>query len=76
MLAEVSDEHARLFEDGREAVFFTSHDDLTVKARYFLEHEDERAEIAAAGRRRCVESGYTHQDRVGFMLLAALDGQP
>ena len=76
MLAEMSNEHARLFEDGREAVFFTSHDDLTVKARYFLEHEDERAEIAAAGRRRCVESGYTHQDRVGFMLSAALDGQP
>ncbi len=72
LLAEHSDEHARLFEDGREAVFFTSPDDMLAKARYYLDHEDERAAIAAAGRKRCEESGYTHRDRVEFMLGEAM----
>jgi spore maturation protein CgeB len=68
LLAEYSDEHVRLFEEGREAVFFRSRDDLLDKVRYFLEHEDERRAIASAGLKRCLSSGYSHRDRVGFML--------
>lgn len=74
MLAEHSDEHVRLFEDGREAVFFRSPDELVETVRYYLRHADERRAIAAAGRRRCVESGYRHEDRVAFMLDAIFGG--
>lgn len=44
------------FEIGGEIVAYRSHDDLVEKARYFLEHEGERAKIAAAGQRRTLKS--------------------
>lgn len=68
MLAEYSTEHARLFEEGKEAIYFRSRDELLEKLRYFCDHEEARQSIAAAGRRRCLEDCYSHQDRVAFML--------
>jgi len=76
MLAEYSSEHARLFVDGQEAVFYTDLDDLLAKARHYLSHEDERRTIAAAGRQRCVDAGYSHDARMAFMLDAALKQRP
>lgn len=73
MLAEQSDEHARLFEDGREAVFFQGFSEMLEKTRFYLDHEDERQAIAAAGYRRCVDGGYSHAERMRFMLAAASD---
>lgn len=70
MLAERTDEHLRLFEEGVEAEFFEGFDELLAKCRYYLEHEEERARIAAAGRRRCLESGYSYDD----CLRRILDG--
>jgi len=72
MLAEYSSEHARLFADGREAVFYHDLDDLLAKVRHYLNHDDEREMIAAAGRRRCLDSGYSHDDRMRFMIEAAV----
>jgi hypothetical protein len=74
MMGEYSQEHARLFEEGKEAVFFRSREDLLQKVRYFCDHEDERSAIAAAGRRRCLKSGYSHADRVSFMLDSLFGG--
>jgi len=74
MLAERSDEHERLFEDGKEAVYFDSNPDLLDKVRYFLDHEDERKAIGLAGRLRCETGGYSHLDRMRFMLKEALGG--
>jgi spore maturation protein CgeB len=70
MLAEYSDEHARLFEEGKEAAFFRNRGELMQKIRHYLDNEDERSAIAAAGRQRCLEGGYSHQDRVAHMLDA------
>jgi hypothetical protein len=75
MLAEYSSEHARLFEEGREAAFFRSRDELVEMVRYYLANEDERAAIAAAGRRRCANSGYSHADRVAYMLECLFGGR-
>jgi len=68
MLAERTREHLRLFEEGEEAEFFDSKKELLEKVRYYLEHDGERERIAKAGRRRCVESGYSHHDRLKYML--------
>ncbi len=68
MLAERTDEHLGLFEEGREAEFFSSTDELIAKARYYLAHDDERIRIAAAGRDRCVRDGYSNQRRLGSVL--------
>ncbi len=48
---ERSDLH-ELFEPGREVVTYGSADDLVERARYYLEHEDERSAIALAGQER------------------------
>ena len=74
MLAEYSSEHARLFEDSKEAVFFRSRDELLEKIRYYSTHEEERLAIAAAGRKRCLADGYSHQDRGAFMLDSVFGG--
>jgi len=68
MLAERTDEHMRLFEEGREAEFFSSFEELERKCRYYLEHEDERARIAAAGLVRCRRDGYSNRDRLRGVL--------
>lgn len=61
MLAERTVDHQSLFEEDREAVFFTGLDELRDKIRYYLRHDVERERIAARGRERCLRSDYTWQ---------------
>jgi glycosyltransferase involved in cell wall biosynthesis len=70
LLAERTPDHLSYFEEGKEAEFFSSAKELVEKAKYYLDHEDEREAIARAGHERCVRSGYTHQDRVKQTLEA------
>ncbi|MAH84087.1 MAG: hypothetical protein CBB68_07050 [Rhodospirillaceae bacterium TMED8] len=72
MLAEYSDEHARLFEEGFEAIYYRDKTELPKLLKYFLEHPLERKAIAQAGRSRCIDDGYSHANRLKFMLEAAL----
>ena len=71
MLAERTDEHQGLFEEGREAEFFGSDEELLDKVRYYLAHPQQRDKIAASGRERCLKSGYSNHDRIGEMLREA-----
>ncbi|KAA9036402.1 glycosyltransferase [Ginsengibacter hankyongi] len=64
MLAEKSGVHLSLFEDGKEAVFFETKEQLLEKIKYYLEHPDERKTIAKAGHERCTSSGYSHAARL------------
>lgn len=72
LLAERTDEHRRLFEEGVEAEFFGSDAELLDKVRYYLTHESERARIAAAGLRRCIVGGYSNAARLTSILRHAL----
>jgi spore maturation protein CgeB len=72
MLAERTDEHLALFEEDREAVYFSSDGELLEKVRWYLAHEDERARIAEGGRRRCWTGGYAYEHRL-TRVLAFLD---
>lgn len=68
MLAERTCEHLELFEEGKEADFFGSNEELLDKVRYYLAHLQQRKQIAAAGRDRCLKSGYSNHDRLREML--------
>jgi spore maturation protein CgeB len=68
MLAERTDEHLRLFEEGKEAEFFSDDRELLAKTRYFLEHPQERLKIAQGGYDRCIRSGYSYPERLRKVL--------
>ncbi len=68
MLSERTHEHLRLFEEGEEAEFFDSKEELLKKVAHFIQHDSERETIAKGGRERCLESGYSHHDRLRLMF--------
>lgn len=64
MLAERTTEHQELFEEGTEAVFFTTAEELIEKVKFYTANPDKRRQIAAAGYRRCLISGYSNDERL------------
>jgi hypothetical protein len=68
LLCERSDFMETLFEDGREAAFFSSPEEMVTKLRYYLSHEAERAAIAAAGRARLLRDGHDIHSRLATWL--------
>lgn len=75
MLAERTEEHLSLFEEGKEAVFFSNNDELLEKCRYYLSHEDERNRIAIGGRERCLKSDYSNEGMIRRVLNTVLSDE-
>ncbi len=59
MLAERNSDHLSLFEEGKEAEFFSSDEEMSDKIRFYIANEAARTAIARAGRQRCLKSGYS-----------------
>lgn len=72
MLAERTSEHLELFEEGVEAEYFDSVASCEKKIKYYLENDQARKAIAANGRNRCLNSGYSHKHRLMNMLEQVL----
>jgi spore maturation protein CgeB len=68
MVAERTEEHNAHFLDGKEYIGFSSDDELISAVRSLLAAPEHRAAIAAAGRARCIASGYATKDRAVAML--------
>ncbi len=68
LLAERSGDLPHLFQEGLEAEFFGDSTELVDKTRFYLKHEALRREIAAAGRERCLNSGYSFKNRMNEIL--------
>lgn len=64
MMAERTTEHQAMFEEGKEAAFFSSNEELLEKCNYYLTHEEERKQIAVAGLKRCQTSGYSNENTI------------
>lgn len=72
LLAERSDGHAAMFEEGREAEFFGDSAEAACKVRFYLDNPDALAAVALAGCRRAWRSGYSNDERQAA-LFAAID---
>jgi spore maturation protein CgeB len=68
-LVEYIPELEEFFEPGKEIACYTDPEDLVAKARYYLEHDDEREKIRQAGYKRAV-SEHTWQKRLEKSLIA------
>ena len=56
LLSTYRSELEEYFTDGQELVIVRDRDELESKIEYFLEHEDERREIARLGQQKVLES--------------------
>jgi spore maturation protein CgeB len=63
-LTERTKAHQEFYEEGKEAEFFASPEECRDKILYYLAHDSARARIAAAGRQRCLRSGYGLRARI------------
>ena len=69
MLAERTDEHQMLFEEAKEADFFSNNEELLDKTKFYLANPSIRSKIALAGRERCERSGYSHDSILSKIML-------
>ena len=67
MLTNYQSDIDTLFNIGRDLVTFDSEEDLLKKCGYYLEHEDERREIAENGF-KAVRENHTYEHRVAEMV--------
>jgi spore maturation protein CgeB len=70
LLADRTEEHLDMFEEGVEAEFFGSSAELIDKVRFYLAREDLRMRVALAGFRRCHDSGYSYSARLRVAIRA------
>ena len=68
LLAERTSEHQSMFEEGKEAEFFSSNEELLEKCIYYLSHEEKRKLIVTAGLKRCQTSGYSNAETLRSIL--------
>jgi hypothetical protein len=66
--------HQEIFEEDREAVFFSSVEECADKCRFYLSRPELREAIARRGRERAVRSGYDNDTQLR-LVLERLDGQ-
>jgi spore maturation protein CgeB len=64
LLADRTDEHQEMFEESREAEFFSSDEELVEKVEFYARNDRERGRIAAGGRQRCLDGGYAYINRI------------
>lgn len=72
MLSERTARHLEFFEEGKEAEFFGSNEELLKKVQHYLEENEARVKIARAGMERCVESGYSVRAQLDKMLCTVV----
>ena len=65
LLSERTDEMKELYEEDKEAVYFSDKEELVQKVQLLLEKPEKRDTIALAGHRRCISDGHDVVTRMG-----------
>ena len=73
LMTEKTDEHECLFEDNKEAIFFTNKNDLFNKINYFLSRPLLIEKISKNGKNRAIKSGYTLNMQINKICLSFLN---
>ncbi|WP_218948874.1 glycosyltransferase [Acinetobacter sp. YH16039] len=73
MLAERTQEHEQLFVDEKEAVFFSTNQELYEKCMFYLSNENIRTSIAQAGYQKCLSAGYSNYNTLKSVIERILN---
>lgn len=68
MLSRRSSEQQGFFEEGKEADYFSTSEELKKKIDFYLKNEDLRKNIAAAGHKKLLNSRYSYNNRAEEIL--------
>jgi spore maturation protein CgeB len=68
LIADRTQEHQEFFEEGKEAEFFDSCEELLDKVKVYCRNESARKLIAEGGYRRCIDGGYSYVRRLNNAL--------
>jgi spore maturation protein CgeB len=68
LLADRTEEHQQFFEEGKEAEFFSSCEELLDKLKFYCSNESARKCVADGGYKRCKEGGYSYVCRLSGAL--------
>ena len=68
MLHERTEEAMSFFEEGKEAEFFGSFEELVEKIKYYLAHDAERKRIAEEGRKKAASEAFSYRSRAREIL--------
>ena len=72
MMAERTGEHLNMFEEDKEAAYFSSNEELLEKCLFYLSNDDVRSKIAEAGRERASFSGYINESMIRKIIYDIL----
>ena len=67
MLCQHSEDLASLFEDGVDAVFFHNPEDMMEKIKFYIQHDNLRAKIAASGMSRVIRDKHDVISRMAYV---------
>jgi hypothetical protein len=70
LLADRTQEHQAFFDEGREAEFFGSGEEMLDKLQFYASNDEARRKVAAAGYERCVRGRYAYVYRLQDALSA------
>lgn len=71
LCAERTDEHLALYDEDKEAVFWSSAEECAAKCHALLSNETWRSSVAEAGRQRFLKNGWTNE-KVAAMILKSV----